>query len=100
MIGVNRERKEKQTAKAAVATGEVIGYHITMKDFTVLITAVLLFLFCRVADGALSTLIESGEEECYAVRAPPGATSMIRWVHAKIIVHLIATFSWLFVLNN
>lgn len=57
--------------------GEVIEYHLTMKDFTVLITAVLLFLFCRIADGALSTVIDSGEEECFAIRAPPGESSMI-----------------------
>ena len=34
--------------------------------------------FGDVVDGALSTVVESGEEECYAFRAPTGENVIIR----------------------
>jgi hypothetical protein len=35
---------------------------------------------CGIAfvDGALSTVVKSGEEECFVVRAPAGGSSTIR----------------------
>ena len=47
--------------------------HTMMKRIILLIIAALR---CCVVDGALSTVVESGEEECFVVRAK--ANSLIR----------------------
>lgn len=43
----------------------------------VLFIAVAVLQFGGFADGAMSTIVESGEEECFAVYVPPGEMSMI-----------------------
>mmetsp|Transcript_22248 Transcript_22248/g.36137 ORF Transcript_22248/g.36137 Transcript_22248/m.36137 type:complete len:220 (+) Transcript_22248:89-748(+) len=47
-----------------------------MQAFIVFLTCAILQL-SGVVDGALSTIIESGEEECYVTYAPTGETSTI-----------------------
>lgn len=43
----------------------------------VIIIAAVLPLFGDIADGALSTVVESGEEECFTFRAPAATENMI-----------------------
>ena len=43
-----------------------------------LIILVTILQFGNVVDGALSTIVESGEEECFAFRAPAGKNVIIR----------------------
>lgn len=52
-----------------------------MKKFTtaILLTIAVFQLFgIAVVDGALSTVVKSGEEECFVVRAPAGVSTTIR----------------------
>jgi hypothetical protein len=44
----------------------------------ILIILVTILQFGNVVDGALSTIVESGEEECFAFRAPAGKNVIIR----------------------
>ena len=58
---------------------------IAMKKFTRILLATTALQCCSVVpivNAALSTVVESGEEECFVVRAPPGPeNSMIRYVN-------------------
>ena len=49
-----------------------------MVSLAVLIILVSVLQFGDVVDGALSTIVESGEEECFAFRAPAGENVIIR----------------------
>ena len=58
---------------------------IAMKKFARILLATTALQCCSVVpivNAALSTVVESGEEECFVVRAPPGPeNSMIRYVN-------------------
>lgn len=48
-----------------------------MQAPTLLLALILILQLSGLADGALSTTVESGEEECFVVRAPAGEVSTI-----------------------
>jgi len=48
-----------------------------MRTFTSLLLTFTILQLSGVVDGALSTVVESGEEECFVVRAPAGERSTV-----------------------
>lgn len=48
-----------------------------MRVFAGLPTIAVILRFGRIAEGALSTIVESGEEVCFSVRPPAGGASMV-----------------------
>lgn len=67
----NNQRKRKQQATV------IIHKQQPVMNMQLFLTVAFLFCGVRVAEGAMSATVESGEEHCYNVIAPKGVKSTI-----------------------